>query len=93
MKQVILALLLFCAFTTVQAQSTNAPKGKVFNLDSTSKKLDPKDPTTLANNAKLTDNSAIYNGTTYPVYMSKSGKLFIIVQAKTSKNWYRKYIQ
>lgn len=89
MKQVIMLILLFCAFSTVKAQSSNAPK--VINLDNIAKA--PKTQEQLAKNAKLTEYKAIYKTVSYPVYVTVNGKYFIIVKAQTSGNLYRKYIK
>ena len=89
MKQVIMFILLLCAFSTVQAQ--NAPQGQTFNLDTKAKT--PKTQEELAKNAKLTTNKAIYKDVTYPVYVTTNNKYFIIVKAVSSGNWYRKYLK
>lgn len=68
---------------------TTVPQGKTYDLDV---KKAPKTKEQLAEGAKLTTNTALYKGEKYPVYLSKNSKLFVIVQAQTSKNWYRKYI-
>lgn len=55
---------------------------KVYNLDTQD----------LKQSAKITGDVAVYKGINYPVYMSKTGKLFIIVVSKSGKE-YRKYLK
>ena len=88
MKQVIMILLFFCAFTTVEAQTS---QGQTINLDTKSRT--PKTQEELVKNAKITLYKAIYKDVTYPVYVTTNNKYFIIVKAMTSGNWYRKYIK
>jgi hypothetical protein len=86
MKTLLLLLLSIPAFSQVKVQIKKAlvtidytiPQGKVFNLD---------------DEGTLTTNTAIYKKETYPVYVTKKGKLFIkLVNPKTQKE-YRKYIK
>lgn len=55
---------------------------KVYNLD-----VKP-----IKKEFTLTSDVATYKGINYPVYMSKKGKLFIIVTSKSGKE-YRKYLK
>lgn len=56
---------------------------KVYNLD-----VQKKEST-----ATLTGDVAILKGVNYPVYMTKTGKLFIVVVSKKSGKEYRKYLK
>lgn len=95
MKSLFILLLCMITFTTISAQGKPTPQaipqGQTFDLDSKSSTVNPKDPETLKKNATLTTNNAIYKGATVPVYVSKAGKLFIIIKSKND-NWYRKYL-
>lgn len=84
MKALFAIILILCTFT-VSAQS------KVYNLDSLKKT--PKTEAQLAQHSVKTVDVAIYKSIQYPIYKSDNGKLFIIVQSPTSKNYYRKYIK
>jgi hypothetical protein len=84
MKSLFVVMLILSTFV-VSAQT------KVINLDSIKKV--PKTEAQLAENATKTLTVAIYKANKYPVYQTANGKLFIIVQSLTSKNWYRKYIK
>jgi len=55
------------------------PKNKTFNLDSLNK--------------QLTSNKVIYQGKTYPVYATSTGKLYFILWSEKAKKEYKKYIQ
>jgi hypothetical protein len=72
--------LLICLLLIVSSQTF--AQSKVYNLD---KKADSVSYT-------KTKDIAIYHGETLPVYMSKNGKLFIIVTSKKG-NQYKKYIK
>lgn len=63
------------------------PVNKVFNLDIKSEEDNKR-------NATLTTNTAIFEGVTYPAYVTnKSNKLFIIIpDTKNLGNYKRKYI-
>lgn len=76
------ALVLF-AVLTANAQRT-------YNLDTLSSK--PKTEQDLKTKATLTQDTAIYKGESYPIYLSSKGKKFIIVLSKKG-NYYRKYIK
>ena len=84
MKYLLVLSLVFASFVA-SAQS------KVYNLDSLKKT--PKTEVQLMENSVKTEDKAVYKGLTYPIRRSNNGKLFIIVQSPTSKNWYRKYIK
>lgn len=84
MKSLFAFILILCTFA-VSAQS------KVYNLDSLSKA--PKTEAQLMEHSVKTEDKAIYKGIEYPIRRSNHGKLFIIVQSPTSKNYYRKYIK
>lgn len=81
----ILSLIGYISF------SQSIPQNKIFNLD-TIGKINPKDSISVSKNADKTSNTAIYKGRSLPVYTSKKGKLFIVVQSEKTKNWYRKYL-
>lgn len=81
----LFVIILILSTFVVSAQS------KVYNLDSLKKA--PKTEAQLAEHSVKTVDVAIYKGTQYPIYKSTNGKLFIIVQSPTSKNYYRKYIK
>lgn len=84
MKSFIITIaLLFAVLTTATAQRT-------YNLDTITNK--PKTEQDLKSKATLTQDTAVYKGTTYPVYLSSKGKKFIIVLSKKG-NYYRKYIK
>lgn len=83
MKSLFIIILILCTFT-VSAQ-------RVINLDSLKKA--PKTEVQLMEHSVKTEDVAIYKGTKYPIRRSDNGKLFIIVQSPTSKNYYRKYIK
>ena len=86
MKTLLLCLLSIQGFSQIKINlkkepvtiNYTIPQGKVFNLD---------------DEGTLTTNKAIYKGETYPVYVTKKGKLFIkLINPKTQKP-YRKYIK
>lgn len=83
MKYLFVLSLLFISFV--------ASSQTIINLDSV--KHTPKTEIQLAENATKTTYVATYKGINYPVYESKTHKPFIIIQALTSKNWYRKYFK
>lgn len=86
MKYFLIGLLVLIA-TVSQAQS------KVINLDSIKVAHKPKTEADLVKDAKPADYDVIYKCNHYKAYTSKNGKLFIVLQAVTSGNWYRKYIK
>lgn len=86
MKGIFVILMLLGSYC-VKAQS------KVINLDSLKTAQKPKTESDLTKDAKPTDYDVIYKCNHYKGYTSKNGKLFIVVQAATSGNWYRKYIK
>lgn len=79
------------SFICITLTTTAQVQAKVFNLDSVSKA--PKTEAELISNSVKTTHIAIYKGTKYPVYYSRTGKLFIVVKSTTSNNLYRKYIK
>lgn len=83
----IFTVLLIMATALCHAQS------RTINLDSLKAMQKPKTQADLIKDAKPTDVDVVYKGTHYKGYTSKNGKLFIVVQAVTSGNWYRKYIK
>lgn len=86
MKFILVGLLVLIA-TLSQAQS------KVINLDSIKVAHTPKTEADLVKDAKPTDYDVIYKNIHYKGYISKNGKLFIVLRAASSGNWYRKYIK
>jgi hypothetical protein len=61
---------------------TATEPGVVYNLDKNKSNTGPM----------ATHHTAIYNGETYPVFMSSRGKLFIYVISKKTGNKYKKYL-
>lgn len=66
-------------FLTLISVGQEIPKNQVFNLDSLN-----KIPTT---------NKVIYQGKTYPVYATSTGKLYFILWSEKAKKEYKKYLQ
>lgn len=63
---------------------------KTYELDA---KKAPKTEIELKQGAEQTKDVAVYKGKKYPVYKTANGKLFIVVQSPTTKNFYRKYFK
>lgn len=60
------------------------PQGKIFDLDKPSTAI-PVKPT-------ITTNTATYQGKSIPVYVSKNGKLFVIMTSKKTGKEYKRYL-
>ena len=92
MKKIILLLCLILSITILTLPVYAQLQGHTYDLDSSATKK-PKTESELISDSEQTADYAIYKGIRYPVYKSKTGKIFIIVKAKTSGNLYRKYIK
>lgn len=102
MKKIIFLILTLFAISLMYSQKISTKlKGinttvsisakdvvKVFNLDI---KV-PKTETEQIGTAVKTDSTAIYKTTTYPVYKTEKGKLFIVYKNKNS-GYSKKYIK
>lgn len=73
--------------TSIKTTKTSVPQGKTFNLDYKSKE-------SLLKNSTITTNKAIFKDTSYPVYATNKGKLFIIYPHKDveSRGYVKKYL-
>lgn len=96
MRYIILFFALFLAFSAIGQTKPNVTKDKEGNYIAISATKAPAAPATLESLTKNCEVSAAKyvdkDGTRHNVYLSKAGKVFIVVTSKAGK-LYRKYLQ
>lgn len=92
MKHLIVILLLslfpLLSYSQDNKQNSQPIQGQYFDLDVKHTKTQED----CLINSNPTNNKAKYKNVEYPVYLTKNGKLFIVVLNKQGTGYYRKYI-